>query len=64
MTTTGTSASASAWSLARRQKLPDDASSRARPSGRDETKESSPWTDICLRVEKAHGGAVAREVAK
>ncbi len=63
MIATGIRASASAGSLARRQKLPDDASSRTRPRGRDETKESPPWTDIRPRVEKARGGAVAVEVA-
>lgn len=63
MIATGTTASGSVWSAARRLWLPDDASSRARPSpakGRDEAMESLPPTDIQLRrdAEKAGGGAV------
>jgi hypothetical protein len=62
MNATGTTASASVWSAARRQRLPDDASSRARTWSRDETRESSPQTDTCPRAGKACGGAVVLEV--
>jgi hypothetical protein len=61
MNATGTTASVSVWSAARWQRLPDDASSRARTWSRDETRESPSWTDIRPRVEKAHDGAVVLE---
>ena len=57
MIATGTTGSVSAGSAARRQKLPDDASSRARSGDRDEAKESPRRTDICPRAEKARRGA-------
>lgn len=60
MTATGTTASGSVWSPARRQVPSDDASSRARPQGRDEARESPPPADIHPRMgtEKIGGGAV------
>jgi hypothetical protein len=62
MIATGIRASGSAWSVARRQRLPDDASSCARPRSRDETRESPPWTDTCPRAGKARGGAVVPDL--
>ncbi len=58
MIATGIRASASVWSVARQPRLPDDASSCARPWSRDETRESPPWTDTCPRAGKARGVAV------
>jgi hypothetical protein len=61
MNATTTTASVSVWSAARWQRLPDDASSRARTWSRDETRESPSRTDIRPWVEKARDGAVSVE---
>jgi len=60
MIATGTTASVSVWSPARRRVPSDVASSRARPQGRDKARESPPSADIqpWMGQEKAGGGAV------